>query len=681
MNNKIFLKIGWLFIISLLLYLFFVVFFLSPKINDYLTKTEIENSKTQFDKVVSIIKNKSRIIENKDELKKEIELLLTSFTLGKTGYIYLVDSSGKVIFDPSGEFQNQQLLNAILPQTGKKLMDELHYAYNKKETLEYNWNRVYDQFNYNHKKISWIEYDKSLDCYIVSTIYKEDFGSFVQGINSLILNISMLLFGLLAIIGTFITVKVIAPINKMYSEVQKASVNSETPDNGAKPKDEIGFLATQFNTLLDQVETNRKTFEDQVQVKTKEIQDKLYYDELTNLKNRYALEDDIKDDDFVSIALIDIDSFDDINELYGFSTGNLVLIEVGKILSDFSSKFSVGIYRIYGNVYCLADKKMMGFSKYNEFITELTRLFKNRPIFIEELQIDIFINITVGVSIAQEEPIKTAGIALKKAKKSNMPYFVYNNDIDTKDIIKKSMFWREKLKIAIEESRVTPFYQAIFDRDKNIVKYETLMRIKDTNENGETIYISPYLFLDISVKTKQYLQLSHQVISKALVDLMKTDKQISINLSFKDILDSDFIEYLDKNLDKIYSDDKSRIVFEILESDYISDYTLLEDFILKYRNQGIKIAIDDFGTGYSNFAHILKIRPNYIKIDGSLIKNLNSDKNSYEMVKSVIEFSKALNIKTIAEFIHSEEVFNIALELGVDEFQGFYLAEPATDIF
>ncbi len=681
MNNKIFLKIGWLFILSLLAYLFFVVFFLSPKVNDYLTQTEIENSKTQFNKVVSIINNKSRTLSNKEELKKELELLLTSFTLGKTGHIYLVNSSGKVIFDPSGEFKNQEELSIVLPHIGKKLIDELKYAYDKRETLEYNWNRVYDPYNYTYKKISWVEYDKNLDCYVISSIYKEDFSSFIQGINSLILNISMLLFGVLAIIGIVITVKVIAPINKMFSEVQKANVNPETFDNGLKPKDEIGFLATQFNTLLDQVETNRKTFEDQVQVKTKEIQDRLYYDELTNLKNRTALEDDIKDDDFVSIALIDIDSFDDINELYGFSTGNLVLIEVAKILNEFSSRYSVGVYRIYGNVYCLADKKMMGFSKYNEFIEELVKLFKNRPIFIEELQIDIFINITLGISIAQEEPIKTAGIALKKAKKTNLPFFVYNNDIDTKEIIKKSMYWREKLKKSIEENAVIPFYQAIYDRNKNIVKYETLMRIKDTNENGETIYLSPYLFLDISVKTKQYLLLSNQVISKALSDLSKTDKQISINLSFKDILDDEFITSLDKNLDKIDSIDKPRIVFEILESDYISDYTLLEEFIMKYRNQGIKIAIDDFGTGYSNFAHILKIRPNYIKIDGSLIKNLNIDKNSYEMVKSVVDFSKALNIRTIAEFIHSEEVFNIALELGVDEFQGFYLAEPATNIF
>ena len=151
-------------------------------------------------------------------------------------------------------------------------------------------------------------------------------------------------------------------------------------------------------------------------------------------------------------------------------------------------------------------------------------------------------------------------------------------------------------------------------------------------------------------------------------------------MSFKDILDTDFIISLDKNLDKIDNEKKERIVFEILESDYITDYSLLEDFVIKYRNQGIKIAIDDFGTGYSNFAHILKIRPNYIKIDGSLIKNINTDKNSYELVKSIIDFSKALNIKVIAEFVHSREVYESILNLGVDEFQGFYLGEPSLNI-
>ncbi len=680
MNTRIFLKIAWLFILGLLSYLFFVVFFLSPKINNFLTNTEINNSKIQFDRIVSVINEKSRNINDKENFAKEVQLLLSGITLGKSGYAFIFDSNGKIIFDPSGEFSSKEFNNIEIPEMEKRnLFTELKKAYSERKVFEYDWNRIYDPYNYAYEKLSWVEYNPKLDWYIVSSIYKEDFSSFIEGTNSLILSISMVLFGVLAIIAIIISVKVIAPINKMFEEVQKANVTPEF-DNGIKSKDEIGFLATQFNTLLDQVENNRKNFEEQVQVKTKEIQDRLYFDDLTNLKNRTALEDDIKDSDFVSIALIDVDAFGDINELYGFSTGNLVLIEVAKILNEFATKYSVTPYRIYGNVFCLADKKMMGFTKYDEFISELCTIFKNRPIRIEELDIDVFINITLGISIAQDEPIKAATIALKKAKKANMKFFVYNNEIDTKEIIKKSMYWREKIKTAIEEDNVVPFYQPIFNRNNEIIKYETLMRIKDVNEKGETVYLSPYLFLDISVKTKQYLQLSNQIISKAFTDLSKTTRQITFNLSFKDILDSDFIISLDKNIDKLESENKQRVVFEILESDYISDYTLLEDFILKYRKQGIKIAIDDFGTGYSNFAHILKIRPNYIKIDGSLIKNINNDKNSYEMVKSIVDFSKALNIKVVAEFVHSKEVYENLLDLGIDEFQGFYLGEPSLKI-
>jgi EAL domain-containing protein (putative c-di-GMP-specific phosphodiesterase class I)/GGDEF domain-containing protein len=564
------------------------MFFLSPKVSNYLVETEIKNTKIHFNKLVSIIDEKSDEIKNKDDLKKEIE-------------------------------------------------------------------------NF------------------ISTMNEKEFSPFIDGINSVILETSIILFIVLLVIGIFITIKIIVPLNKIFHEIKEVNILSDDSNN-IKAKDEISFLLNQVNTLVTQVKTNKETLEEQILIKTKELESKLYYDDLTNLKNRYALENDIKNDDFVSIALLDIDSFDDINELYGFSIGNLVLIEVASLLNQFASKYKVTVYRIYGNVYCLCDNKMMGFTKYGEFIDELGKLFRNLPIYVEEIDIDIFINVTLGVSIAQEDPIKTAGIALKRAKKSNMPFFVYNNEIDTKDIIQKSIYWRDKIKSAIEFDNVLPFYQPIYDKNKNIVKYETLMRIRDKDANGELIYISPNLFLDVSVKTKQYLQLSYQVISKALNELPKTDKQISINLSFKDILDNEFISSLDSSLEEIQPKDKERIVFEILESDYITDYSLLEDFILKYRNQGIKIAIDDFGTGYSNFAHILKIRPNYLKIDGSLIKNLNKDKNSYEMVKSIVEFSRALDIKTIAEYIHSEEVFNLALELEVDEFQGFYLAEPSEEI-
>ncbi len=150
-------------------------------------------------------------------------------------------------------------------------------------------------------------------------------------------------------------------------------------------------------------------------------------------------------------------------------------------------------------------------------------------------------------------------------------------------------------------------------------------------------------------------------------------------MSFKDILNYEFIDYLDNVLEKLKFEDRNRLVFEILESENLSDYDFLEEFVLKYKKLGVKIAIDDFGSGYSNFIRIIRLKPDYLKIDGSLIKNIDKDNNSYEIVKSIIAFSKTLNIKTIAEYVHSEEIFNLLLELDVDEFQGYYFGKPDED--
>ena len=160
MNTKIFLKIGWLFIVGLLAYLFFVVFFLSPKVNSYLSETEIKNAKIQFSKIVSIINNKSRIIEDQNILKNEVQLLLTSVTLGKSGHIFIFDSSGKIILDPSGEFLSQDFTKAVIPSLNNRLLfDEMKNAHMKYQALEYDWNKIYDPYNYTHKKISWVEYN------------------------------------------------------------------------------------------------------------------------------------------------------------------------------------------------------------------------------------------------------------------------------------------------------------------------------------------------------------------------------------------------------------------------------------------------------------------------------------------------------------------------------------------
>ncbi|WP_236618705.1 EAL domain-containing protein [Lebetimonas sp. JH292] len=86
--------------------------------------------------------------------------------------------------------------------------------------------------------------------------------------------------------------------------------------------------------------------------------------------------------------------------------------------------------------------------------------------------------------------------------------------------------------------------------------------------------------------------------------------------------------------------------------------------------------MDDFGTGYSNFSYLADIHPDYIKIDGSLIKTINKNKRYYTIVKHVNYFAHDLGIKTIAEFVHNKEVYDVLVELGIDGFQGYYIEEP-----
>jgi EAL domain-containing protein (putative c-di-GMP-specific phosphodiesterase class I) len=97
------------------------------------------------------------------------------------------------------------------------------------------------------------------------------------------------------------------------------------------------------------------------------------------------------------------------------------------------------------------------------------------------------------------------------------------------------------------------------------------------------------------------------------------------------------------------------------------------------KNIGCSRAIADFGSGYSNFNYLLKIKPNYIKIDGSSVKDIENDTNSHLITKTINDFAHSLGIKTVAEFVHNEEIFNILKDIGIDEYQGYYFSKPIKD--
>ena len=156
-------------------------------------------------------------------------------------------------------------------------------------------------------------------------------------------------------------------------------------------------------------------------------------------------------------------------------------------------------------------------------------------------------------------------------------------------------------------------------------------------------------------------------------------EDFSINLSYEDIYNKTLINIIKENLER-FKKIGSRLIIEILETESIEDLEIMQKFVAEVRKYGVRIAIDDFGTGHSNFSNIIAIEPDYIKIDGSFIKNIHNDAKAYTIVKGIITASKELNIKTIAEFVHNKEVFDVLVELGIDEFQGYYFSEPLLNI-
>ncbi|MDF1875470.1 EAL domain-containing protein, partial [Sulfurimonas sp. SAG-AH-194-I05] len=120
----------------------------------------------------------------------------------------------------------------------------------------------------------------------------------------------------------------------------------------------------------------------------------------------------------------------------------------------------------------------------------------------------------------------------------------------------------------------------------------------------------------------------------------------------------------------------SRVVIELLEDENVKDFQVLKQFIRDVKKLGVKIAIDDFGAGYSNFERLLDYQPDILKIDGCLVRDIETNSYSYSVVKTIVTFAKEQNIQTIAEYVANENIFIILKDLGVDYSQGYYFGAP-----
>jgi len=396
-------------------------------------------------------------------------------------------------------------------------------------------------------------------------------------------------------------------------------------------------------------------------------------DSLTGLPNRVRLLSDINKSLSPSLMILDINNFKSINNLYGLEVGDKLLYSFAKYTQKhINHKYK--LYRISGDRFAILCFQFNPKEETAVSIERILNKIQNHCYHIDS--IDINLTLTAGINRNEKDfLIPKAEQALQTAKDNNKEYFIFEKTNKDADIHKENLLWAQKINTALMDDRIVPYFQLIkHNQTDKKNKFEALVRLIDEDNN----IISPFYFLDAAKSTRQYASLTKIMIEKTFSAIENKDIEASINFTVEDIRDDFTIKFFKEKLNEYQV--ANQVTVELTESEGIENYSEIAEFIHEIKKLGCRIAIDDFGTGYSNFTHLIHLNVDYLKIDGSIIKNIIKDKNAEIVAKTLVQFSKQLGIETVAEFVDSQEIFNKVKELGIDYSQGYYLAEPQKEI-
>ena len=383
------------------------------------------------------------------------------------------------------------------------------------------------------------------------------------------------------------------------------------------------------------------------------------------------LESELKKLGFLSMIAIKIDDYDRIITSYNKKAIENIINIFDKKLRDFASFCGLEVRRLGDVRFVLFCPRYCDIEK---LCAELSSFFKGYEIACKDIRIHI--STSIGGAFGQKNVLNEALMALEFAKTHHLDYVLYSDDLGLASKLEREKFIYDLIEKAMSDDKIVPYFQPIFDRDGKISKYETLARIVDSDGRA----ILPGVFLEYSRHIKRYVDLSKKLILQAFSRINdNTEVALSINMSISDMIANPLRDLIIKEIDRRKIG--NRVIVEILENENLcaSNSSKVKYYIQALRERGVKIAVDDFGSGFSNFNLLLEIVPDYIKIDGEIIKRICEDEKARKMAETIIGFAKHLGAKTIAEYVANEQIYNKCLELGIDEFQGFYLGQPRAE--
>jgi len=404
-----------------------------------------------------------------------------------------------------------------------------------------------------------------------------------------------------------------------------------------------------------------------------------YTDELTGLSNRARLLRDLRNQEAAALYIINLDRFNQINSLFGNDCGDHVLMAIAnRFRNSGLGQESPGlrVYRLTGDEFAIMTPATDPNAS-QQFASSIRSLVTGDRVHWQQqrLTVDVSIGIALRHQREPEDPadqlVSQAKVAVLQAREQGRHHLLYDPAVGIEENYENNVYWANRLKEAIDQDRLLPWFQPIHNNQSGrISKYECLVRMVEPDGR----VISAGRFIDIANKLRLNRRITELMVDKSFACFTNRDEEFSINLSYGDIAEPEIVSQILSALRSSGIGD--RVIFELLESDGIASYDDIHAFIEQVKPFGCRIAIDDFGTGYSNFAHLLSLKVDFIKIDGSLIRHLHEDHTAFLVTSGIVEFARSLNIQTVAEFVHNSAVQDKVQELGINFSQGEHFSMP-----
>ena len=448
-----------------------------------------------------------------------------------------------------------------------------------------------------------------------------------------------------------------------------------------KPKDEIGQLATAFNTMQAAIAAR----EDQIMFQAT-------HDALTGLQNRSRFLSRVshaiaaskrlvarnvaKNGSGPSVGMIvmDVDRFKDVNDTLGHNFGDQLLIEIGRRLEQTIGS-SDKVARLGGDEFAVkftADDA-------NDVAVRVGSAF-HAPFVLVDVSIDV--NASLGIAIYPDHAddadtlMKRADIAMYEAKKNQAGVAVYDSGRDEHSLRRLSLMMELRQAIAGDELEL--YYQPKIDvATARVVHAEALVRWNHPKHG----VMRPDEFIPLAEQSGKIGLITKWVIRKAIAQCAAwrrdgLDLTVAVNLSALDLFDSELPTFISGLLSDAALP-PANLVLEITESAVMKDATYAQKILADLKRRGLCLAIDDFGTGYSSLAHLKRLPVDELKIDKSFVQNLTeSATDDLVIVRSTIELAHNMGLVVIAEGVETAESWGILKRLGCDMAQGYYMSPP-----